>query len=107
MGKFRLTGTDTTMRMLKDLYGDDPSVVYGPACVAGPLGGDAQLVAMAVNGEIGACFFFLDPMEMHSNAADIDTLLRQGNVHNIIMMNNPTSAHVCLNGLRSALRMGR
>ena len=70
--KFRLTGTNTTMTMLKSLFGDDPDVVYGRACTSGPLGGDAQLVAMAVTGEIGGCIFFIDPMDAHPHSADIN-----------------------------------
>lgn len=56
--KFRLTGTNTTMKMLKEVFGNDPEVVYGPSCKSGPLGGDAQLVAMAVTGQLGGCIFF-------------------------------------------------
>merc|ERR1719384_1872542 len=105
--KFRLTGTNTTMTMLKSVFGDDPEVVYGPSCTSGPLGGDAELVAMAVSGQIGGCIFFIDPMDSHPHSADIETLVRQGNVHNILMLNNPSTAHVCMNALRLALRMGR
>lgn len=105
--KFRLTGTNTTMSMLKEVFGDDPEVIYGPKCKSGPLGGDAQLVAMAVTGQLGGCIFFIDPMDSHPHSADIECLVRQGNVHNILMMNNPTTAHICLNSLRVALKMGR
>ena len=102
--KFRLTGTNTTMSMLKEVFGDDPEVVYGPKCKSGPLGGDAQLVAMAVTGHLAGCIFFIDPMDAHPHSADIECLVRQGNVHNILMMNNPTTAHICLNSLRVALK---
>ena len=105
--KFRLTGTNTTMSMLKEVFGNDPEVIYGPACKSGPLGGDAQLVAMAVTGQIGGCIFFIDPMDAHPHSADIECLVRQGNVHNILMMNNPSTAHVCMNSLRVAMKMGR
>ena len=105
--KFRLTGTNTTMKMLKEVFGNDPEVVYGPSCKSGPLGGDAQLVAMAVTGQLGGCIFFIDPMDAHPHSADIECLVRQGNVHNILMMNNPCSAHVCMNTFRVALKMGR
>ena len=30
--KFRLTGTNTTMSMLREVFGDDPTVLYGPTC---------------------------------------------------------------------------
>lgn len=105
--KFKLTGTNTTMSMLKEVFGDDPAVEYGPACKSGPLGGDAQLVAMAVTGQVGGCIFFIDPMDAHPHSADIECLVRQGNVHNLLMLNNPTTAHVALNALRVALKMGR
>ena len=105
--KFRLTGTNTTMTMLKKVLGDDPDIVYGPSCVSGPLGGDAQLVAMAATGQLGGCIFFIDPMDAHPHSADIDCLCRQGNVHNILMMNNPNTAHVTLNALRLGLKLGR
>merc|ERR1712238_569488 len=61
--KFRLTGTNSTMTMLKEVFKDEPSgsVIYGPACASGPLGGDAELVALMVAGRIGGIFFFQDP----------------------------------------------
>jgi len=105
--KFRLTGTNTTMSMLREVFGDDPDVIYGPSCKSGPLGGDAQLVAMAVTSQLGGCIFFIDPMDAHPHSADIECLVRQGNVHNVLMMNNPSTAHVCMNSLRVALKMGR
>jgi len=105
--KFRLTGTNTTMKMLREVFKNDPEVVYGPSCKSGPLGGDAQLVAMVVTGQLGGCIFFIDPMDSHPHSADIECLVRQGNVHNILMMCNPTSAHMAVNSLRVALKMGR
>ncbi len=70
------------------------------------MGGDAQLVALAVTGELGGCIFFIDPMDAHPHTADIECLVRQGNVHNILMMDNPTTAHVCMNACRIALKTG-
>lgn len=60
--KFRLTGTSTTMAVLREVYGDDPDVVYGPSCQSGPLGGDAELCAQMCLGELGGIVFFQDPM---------------------------------------------
>ena len=92
---------------LREVFGKDPDVSYGPSCKSGPLGGDAQLVAMAVTGQLGGCIFFIDPMDSHPHSADIECLVRQGNVHNILMMNNPCTAHVSMNTFRIALKMGR
>lgn len=45
--KFRITGTQTTMKMCKSMWGeDDPAINYGLTCTSGPLGGDAQIAAL-------------------------------------------------------------
>ena len=50
--KFRITGTQTTMKMCKSMWGeDDPSIHYGLACTSGPLGGDAEMGKSKVNFE--------------------------------------------------------
>jgi len=105
--KFRLTGTNTTMTMLREVFGEDPDVVYGRNCTSGPLGGDAEIVQVMCTEELGACIFFQDPMSAHPHYADIECLTRQANVHNIIMMPNPSSAYVCMTTMRIALEMGK
>lgn len=103
--RFRLTGTNSTMTMLKEVFKDEPpgTVVYGPACASGPLGGDAELVAYMVSGKIGGIIFFQDPMNSHPHRADIDCLVRQGLVHNVIMAETPSSALMITSCLRQAL----
>ena len=44
--KFRLTGTNTTMSMIRSVFGDNEDVVYGPSFMSGPLGGDAEVCAL-------------------------------------------------------------
>ena len=105
--KFRLTGTNTTMKMLREVYRDDPNVVYGPTCSSGPLGGDAEIVAMMCNGQLGGVIFFVDPMSAHPHAADIECLTRQIIVHNIFFMNNPVSANAGTYILQKALTEGK
>ena len=105
--KFRLTGTNTTMMMLQEIYRDDPHVMYGPTCKSGPLGGDAQVVTMMCNGDLGGVIFFVDPMSSHPHSADIECLTRQIIVHNIYYMNNPVSANAGAYILRQALSEGR
>ena len=41
LSHFRLTGTESTMKMLRSVM--PPNVVFGPTCASGPLGGDAQV----------------------------------------------------------------
>jgi len=103
--KFRLTGTNSTMTMLKDVFKDEPAgtVVYGPACASGPLGGDAELVGHMVTGKIGGVIFFQDPMTSHPHKADIDCLVRQSLVHNVVMVETPPAALMICECLRMAL----
>lgn len=104
--KFRLTGTNSTMTMLKEVFKDEPAgtIVFGPACASGPLGGDAELVALMVGGKIGGIFFFQDPMDSHPHRADIDCLVRQALVHNVMLAETPVSALMMLQCLRIALK---
>ena len=41
LANYRLTGTASTMKMLRSVM--PPNVVFGPTCASGPLGGDAQV----------------------------------------------------------------
>ena len=104
--KFRLTGTCTTMNMLHVVFGDDPSVQYGPSFSSGPLGGDAEICSLMCSGDLGGALFFMDPLSAHPHQADIDCLTRLCNVHNIITCTNPTTAHAVTMLLRHALVEG-
>lgn len=104
--KFRLTGTNTTMTMLQEVFGDDPAIRYGPTCQSGPLGGDAELCALMVMEELGGMIFLQDPMDAHPHTADIECLNRQANVHDVLVAGNPSSAYAMTAVLRTALRKG-
>ena len=102
--KFRLTGTNSTMTMLREVFKDEADqIVFGPSCKSGPLGGDAELVALMCSGGLGGMLFFQDPMDSHPHQADIDCLVRQALVHNTIMANTPTTALTMMNVFRIAL----
>ena len=59
---------------------------------SGPVGGDAQIAAMVVEGKISAVFFFVDPLGKHPHDPDIQMLLRICNVHNVPLATNEASA---------------
>lgn len=105
--KYRITGTNSTMKMVESVFGDDPSVVYGPTCTSGPLGGDAQLCALMVMEDVGGIIFFTDPLSAHPHQADIESLIRMANVCNVMMLPNPTSAHAMCTAFRVSLISGR
>ena len=105
--KFRITGTQTTMLMCKQLWGEDnPDIEYGLSCTSGPLGGDAQVAALMCMEDLGGIIFFTDPLSVHPHQADIDALIRLGNVGNIIMCSNPTSAMSMMHTFKFALEKG-
>lgn len=101
--KFRLTGTQSTMAMLSEVFRNDPEIVFGPTCKSGPLGGDAELVAMMTSGQLGGLLFFQDPMTSHPHQCDIDCLVRQAQVNNTIIATTPTTALAIAELFRVAL----
>merc|ERR1712176_1608368 len=101
------TGTNTTMRMCKSLWGDsNPDVEYGLSCTSGPLGGDAQIAALMVMEDLGGIIFFVDPLSAHPHQADIDSLIRLANCGNVILCINPSSAMSMMSTFRCALEQG-
>ena len=105
--KFRLTGTSTTMTLLKSIFDSDKDVMYGPTLKSGPLGGDAELCALMCQEELGAILFFMDPLDPHPHQCDIDALIRLSNVTNVLFATNPTSCHALTFILELALKEER
>ena len=105
--KFRLTGTNTTITMLKSVFGNEKNVVYGPSFKSGPLGGDAEVCALMCQEDLGGVIFFMDPLQAHPHQCDIDALIRLSNVQNVLLTTNPTSAHALCYVLELALKDGR
>lgn len=88
---FELIATGTTGKLLEDKVGLDVK-----RYLSGPLGGDVQIAAQVVTGEIHAVFFFVDPLDKHPHDPDIQTLLRSCNVHNVPLATNAATAQFVL-----------
>jgi methylglyoxal synthase len=86
--RFRLVATGTTGGMLQDQLELDVHRYR-----SGPLGGDVQIAARIVEGEVFALIFFVDPLDKHPHEPDIQTLLRACNVHNVPLATNEATAH--------------
>lgn len=89
--RFELIATGTTGRLLEEKVGLDVQRM-----LSGPLGGDAQIAARVVVGDIQAVFFFVDPLDKHPHDPDIQTLMRACNVHNIPLATNAATAQFIL-----------
>lgn len=104
--RFVLVGTSSTMSMLKEVFEDDLTVRYGPTLHSGPLGGDAELCELVCLEKVGGVIFLEDPMYSHPHQADIDSLNRQCNVHDISISNNLRSAQTMILALGLMLKNG-
>ena len=69
--------------------------------LSGPLGGDAQIAALAAEKKLDAVFFFRDPMDKHPHEPDVQMLMRLCDVHNIPLATNPATAKLIMDQLIS------
>lgn len=66
--------------------------------LSGPIGGDAQIAAMAATNKLDMIIFFRDPLDKHPHEPDVQMLMRICDVHNIPLATNPASARLLLQG---------
>lgn len=64
--------------------------------LSGPLGGDAQIAAMAAEGKLDVIIFFRDPLDKHPHEPDVQMLMRICDVYNIPLATNPATAEMLL-----------
>ena len=87
LSQHRIIATGTTGRLLEELLG-----IKVKKLQSGPLGGDQQIGAMIVGGDIDFMIFFWDPLEPMSHDTDIKALLRMAAVWNIPIACNRSTA---------------
>ena len=66
---------------------------------SGPFGGDLQIGARLVDGEIDCVIFLRDPMTPQPHEPDINALVRACDVHNVACATNLSTAHLVLGRL--------
>lgn len=71
---------------------------------SGPYGGDLQIGAALVEGQIDAVIFLRDPMTPQPHEPDINALVRACDVHNVACATNLSTAHLVLSQLKLASR---
>ena len=87
-----LCGTGTTARLIAD-----KTVLPVRANNSGPLGGDQQIGAKIVEGQVDFMIFLWDPLEAQPHDPDVKALLRIAVVYDIPVANNLATADFMLN----------
>ena len=93
LAQFNLIATGTTGGLIQDEVG-----LTVDRMLSGPIGGDVQIAARVVQGEVAAVIFFVDQLAKHPHDPDIQTLLRLCNVHNVPLATNPATAELIIAG---------
>jgi methylglyoxal synthase len=77
-------------------------------CVrSGPEGGDIQIGARIVAGDVDAVVFLRDPLTSHPHEPDIQALMKVCDVHGVPLATNGASAELLLRSLSQAAYWGR
>ena len=87
----QLCATGITGARLRDEVGLDVERLH-----SGPLGGDLQIGARLVCGELDAVIFLRDPMTPQPHEPDINALVRACDVHDVPCATNPATARLLL-----------
>ena len=82
-----LCGTGTTAKMISD---ETSLPVHGYR--SGPMGGDQQVGARIVDGQVDFVIFFSDPLTAQPHDPDVKALLRIAQVYDIPIANNRATA---------------
>jgi methylglyoxal synthase len=69
---------------------------------SGPLGGDAQIASLLVEGKLDMVLFFIDPLHSHPHEVDIHMLLRLCNVYDIPLATNYSTASKLIQSIQKA-----
>lgn len=99
MNKIVCTGTTGGLvEIVINNYSDKNNLERKPIIKmnSGPMGGDAQIAAMVVEGKIDMCVFLIDDLSANPHEADIQMLLRQCRIHNIPVACNRHTADLMI-----------
>jgi methylglyoxal synthase len=70
--------------------------------LSGPVGGDVQIGARILDGDVVGVLFLRDPMTAHPHEPDIQALLKLCDIHGVPLATNEVTAELVLDGLLRA-----
>ncbi len=73
--------------------------------LSGPVGGDAQIAAMAAEKKLDLIVFFRDPLDKHPHEPDVQMLMRICDVHNIPLATNLAAAELMFESIINRYRL--
>jgi methylglyoxal synthase len=100
LADLRLVATGTTGRVLS--FELDLPIELA---ASGPEGGDLQIGARIVSGDVDAVIFLRDPLTAHPHEPDIQALLKACDVHEVPVATNTASAEILLAFLAEHVRL--
>ena len=90
-----LCGTGTTAKLINEKTGLE---VHG--FKSGPMGGDQQIGAAIVNGDIDIMIFFWDPLTSQPHDPDVKALLRIAVLYDVAVAMSKSSADFLLSSIK-------
>ncbi|MBE9047456.1 methylglyoxal synthase [Pleurocapsales cyanobacterium LEGE 10410] len=98
LSRYHLIATETTGKRIQEATTLEIELMASES-----LGGDAQIAARVVAGEVIAVIFLLDPLNARPHEPDIQALLRICNVHLVPIATNLATAEAIANSFAQSL----
>jgi diacylglycerol kinase (ATP) len=98
LARYNLIATGTTGKLIQEA-----TKLQIERMASGELGGDAQIAARVVAGDIVAVIFLIDPLNAQPHEPDIQALLRICNVHLVPLATNLGTAEAIANSFAQSL----
>jgi diacylglycerol kinase (ATP) len=98
LSRYHLVATGNTGKRVKDTTKLDIEMM-----APGSLGGDAQIAAKIVAGEIIAVIFLIDPLRVQLHEPDLRLLLRICNIHQVPLATNLATAETIADSFAQSL----
>ena len=95
LSKHTLCGTGTTAKLVSEKTG---LIVKG--FKSGPMGGDQQIGAEIVNGDIDIMIFFWDPLTSQPHDPDVKALLRIAVLYDVAVAMSKSAADFLLSSIK-------